>query len=551
MTDQKEFLTVEPLRVDDFIKKNNLKEITNPIFFSNNNVPTSDGLLSNEIFGISKEERSTTFAYIDLHQKFINPIFFKIWDKMDRKLINCIYGNGTYSFGPDGKLVDDPEGGTGLDFLVKNFDPSKIIKNKSLQRTANIKFMVEYKDRIFIDKYIVIPAFYRDVNTTDRYVGVGDVNKLYNSLLIAANSIKEYDEYGLTIFNSVKGRMQNIMVQLFEYFTADTVAGKLGLLRRAAISKTTDYSSRLVITAPDLKVENIDDFITDVDHAAIPLASLISNFYPYIMAYVKQFFANEFQNNYVRDIILPSGKTGKVRLKDYRVAFTDDVLHDELDRFIHGFSDRFRAIVLPLEKNPYKLENTKITFHGYTVSPEKIKEKRKNNLIPEGLQAIVDRPMTWCDLLYIAAVEVTADKTVLITRYPIDSYYNQFPQLINVSSTYKTEPMVINNKLYKHYPYIRLKDIGTNTSNLFIDTLRLSNVYLGSIGGDYDGDQVSCKSIYSIEANKELRDNINSKKHFIGLSGQNIMKTTNEGAMALYSLTESVDEAKVFTEPEF
>ena len=93
--------------------------------------------------------------------------------------------------------------------------------------------------------------------------------------------------------------------------------------------------------------------------------------------------------------------------------------------------------------------------------------------------------MTWCDLLYMAAIEVTADKMVLITRYPIDSCYNQFPCGINVSSTIKTEPMVINHKLYKHYPYIRTEDIGKNTTNKFIDTLNISNVYLGSIGGDY------------------------------------------------------------------
>ena len=50
--------------------KNDLKEISNPIFFNANKQPTSDGLLSNEIFGITKEERSGTFAYIDLGKYF-------------------------------------------------------------------------------------------------------------------------------------------------------------------------------------------------------------------------------------------------------------------------------------------------------------------------------------------------------------------------------------------------------------------------------------------------------------------------------------------------
>ena len=52
-----------------------------------------------------------------------------------------------------------------------------------------------------------------------------------------------------------------------------------------------------------------------------------------------------------------------------------------------------------------------------------------------------------------------------------------------------------------------------------------------------DGDQTSVRGIYSIEANAELRDQLNSKRHFINLGGSNIMETTNEGAQALYNLT--------------
>ena len=52
-----------------------------------------------------------------------------------------------------------------------------------------------------------------------------------------------------------------------------------------------------------------------------------------------------------------------------------------------------------------------------------------------------------------------------------------------------------------------------------------------------DGDQVSIKSIYSTEANKELEDYLNSKRRYISLSNKNIMVTTNEGVDALYALT--------------
>ena len=46
--------------------------------------------------------------------------------------------------------------------------------------------------------------------------------------------------------------------------------------------------------------------------------------------------------------------------------------------------------------------------------------------------------------------------------------------------------MIVNNIAYRHYPKIRDEDIGKDTSNLFVDTMTMCNVYLGAIGGDYE-----------------------------------------------------------------
>ena len=70
-----------------------------------------------------------------------------------------------------------------------------------------------------------------------------------------------------------------------------------------------------------------------------------------------------------------------------------------------------------------------------------------------------------------------------LIRILCDTYFNQFPTKVRVSSTIKTEPMIVGDKFYKSYPYIRQEDIGTNTSNLFIDSLNISNLYLDGIGG--------------------------------------------------------------------
>ncbi len=68
-----------------------------------------------------------------------------------------------------------------------------------------------------------------------------------------------------------------------------------------------------------------------------------------------------------------------------------------------------------------------------------------------------------------------------------------------------------------------------------------------------DGDQVTVKPVYSIEANAELKEQLNSKRHYITLAGMNIAQTTNEGVMALYSLTMNGTELGQvkFNDPEF
>src|SRR5574344_1788184 len=119
------------LDVEDYVKKNDLKEISNPIFFKANKQPTSDGLLSNEIFGITKEERSGTFAYIDLGKYFMHPLVYKIWGVIDHKVIEIIHGTNNYKIGSNGEFIEDPNGENGIDFIRKNIDKIKFKERES------------------------------------------------------------------------------------------------------------------------------------------------------------------------------------------------------------------------------------------------------------------------------------------------------------------------------------------------------------------------------------------------------------------------------------
>ena len=550
-------LKLEPLDVEKFIKMNELKPISNPVFFSRSGVPTTDGLLSNEIFGISKDDRTQIFAYINLAgETFMHPLAYKTWCRLDSNIKLCAYEMETFSLDEEtGKLVKDPEGETGIKFLKKIIKKVDFQKTNSMKREVKIDFIQKYRDKLFTENLIVIPAGYRDVNTdTDSRIGVGEINKLYDTIIRDTNALRESEDYGLSLNGSLRGRIQDNLVAIYDWIVfgrfngvdaqASGLSRKLGLIRRAGMKKSFDWGSRLVICTQNLRVEDLDDLEVDLDSIGLPLAALCANFFPYLLYNIRQWFDNQFTNmKYSQGIIMDKSKKEviDIELEDWRLTFSDERIKKEIDRFMHGSSNRFVPIEIPLSKDSEKkLKDRKayILFKGNKITSKDAVEKlQKNEVINVESFPLETRPMTWCDIIYIALKEITKDKMTLITRFPVDSYWNQFPAKIKVLSTIKTEPMIIDGTFYKEYPLIRVEDMNKDTSSKFIDVALPNNVRLDSIGGDFDGDTISSKPPFSIEANEELYDVVNSKKHYISLDGMNAMIVTKEGLQSLYNLT--------------
>ena len=349
-------------------------------------------------------------------------------------------------------------------------------------RDNKIKFLKDNEKNIFIKKFMVIPAYYRDVNYTDGgRVGVGDLNKYYSSLIIAVRSLRETEEYGLSVSDATKGRIQETLVTIYNCLcgtgAVDSdgigLSKKMGVMRTSVMSKTTDDGSRLVISAPNIRAENVENLMVDVDHCALPLASALVNFKPFIIFNVKRFFENEFSNNPTHTVIDKDGKTTTAEILNPEIAFSDEEIEKQMNRFIHGYSKRLTPIVVNLTNGGHGY----MYFKGQLATKEQVQNDPARN-------TLLQRRLTWCDVFYIAAVEATRDKCVLITRFPMDSYWNEFPAKVRVSSTNNTEQIIIGSNLYKWYPKIREKDIDSNTSNLFIDTLQFTNLNLKSVAGE-------------------------------------------------------------------
>ena len=577
-----EHLKTSLLDVDKFIRVNQLKEITNPVFF-NGPTPTEDGLLSNEIFGITKAERSGIYGYIDLGGTFIHPLVYKTLCKLNSKIESIINGTEYFIINDKGELIPSDDGGTGIEWFKRNFNKIKFQRNESSSRNKRIDFIEKCKNEMWISKYIVIPAYYRDVDTRDAGIGVGEINKLYSSLIMATKSLKETAGFGLTLSDVTKARVQNILVQIFDWFgngttingqeTPANLPGKMGLIKRGLMYKTVDYSARLVMSAPDVSGESIDDLMVDMNHAALPLAAALCCFKPFIMFWLRRFFENRFAGKLEYPVKINDEETVMVPLVDYQIAFSDIELDKQIERFIHGYSNRFIPINLPVDKEEFarKVKNKELksasgkpvdiskisfgmSFMGYKLNNSKEFDKTKMEYSTEDK---LQRNITWCDLFYMAACDVTEDKMVLITRFPIDSYLNQYPSKVRIKSTVKTQPMVIqsnfddNMKLYKWYPVIEAKDINSNTSPVFEDTLSICNGLIDVMGMDYDGDTAIVKPVYTIEANQECEKQANAKIQVLGMNGYSTRNVTKENILCLYELTVQPDDSVKFVNPEF
>jgi len=60
----------------------------------------------------------------------------------------------------------------------------------------------------------------------------------------------------------------------------------------------------------------------------------------------------------------------------------------------------------------------------------------------------------------------------------------------------------------------------------------------------YDGDTVSIKIPFTIEANEELDQLRNSKRYYLDLGGKNIKKSEGDCIQSLYMMTKVLDQDK-------
>ena len=512
--------------IDQFIQKNGCQQVTSRFYLDSNGGPSDDGLFSTKIFGkFGSDARKYNFGFVDLRRKFFHPLVYMTVYGMFRALPQVISGEKFCRLDVSGKIVtgDKPEDGeTGIEFFIKNWRKIKWTKigeeNASRSKKENLLSMLDMKE-VFIDKWLIIPAYYRDINFStasgSKKISVEGVNANYIKLINAATS------ESITFTNSylTQSSVQRILVEIYSELTKK-IAGKKGVIRQAVMGKSIDYSTIGVLSCPKLSADDPALQQVKFNEFGVPLHFALSLFYPFVIKWLEDFFHGY---EHAASIVVDGDKRYDLPQTTY-----GKLTSTSLSKLVDGYiKDKTRMI-----------RSQHFWLDGLGNDSKLVKEF-KHVRFP-------DRPFTLTDLFYEACMDVTQNKHVIATRYPVTGPESVIACRIKLLTTEDTINMTgpaeeggMNDKRFTHYPYFPTDGKGNilHDKIKWIDTYVPNVSFLKGLGGDFDGDTMRVIGLFSSEANMEAAKMMNSPLNYVDAKGGFIRGIHREGGLALYMLT--------------
>jgi DNA-directed RNA polymerase beta' subunit len=424
--------------------------------------------------------------------------------KMNRNFSSVILGDKFFSINANGDLVEDVNGETGIDFLYENFDKINFADDekdkKSFNRRNKVSILKQLgREKVFVNKWLIIPPFYRDIDLSSKdIISADELSTMYKKLIGITNTI---NPSGITDFltgNITEYKVQALLNEIYIYLTSK-LSKKTGIIQKNLLGKSVDYAVRAVISGPKLNSNTHTDLEVPYGYVGIPLHLLTIAFFPFVLSELERFFI-DFKND--RLVVTSSGQ--EIEVIDDTISSLSSKSFERLINF-YSRSHEGRA-------TPVKI----LTATGET--PIQLFKDQLN------------RDFTITDLLYIILSEIIKDKHVYLTRYPTEDYRNVVPLMIKIITTETTISQNIYSTTFPNYPNL---ENGAS----WVDSVKPNNSYLAGLGGDYDGDTVSIRGVYTKEANEEAAMLIKSKMTLLDGAGKASRIFSKEGTLSLYNFT--------------
>jgi len=255
-----------------------------------------NGLLSEEIFGVEGSiDRSKKMSFLELNTNVIHPTLYRHIVKLERKLEKVFSTEISIRINPNGSIMEDENGITGISAFIENFSKIKFRDLNSPQRKAIIENLQQaYKSKtLFIDKLPVVPPDVRPVFENEKgELQIDQLNEIYQNILRKSFQLKSAGTKG-QFFDLLSYGLQ-LAVNSHDSFIQGRIEKKGGLIRGNMLGKRIDFSGRAVITpGPQLNVNEV----------GIPLRMAVMIFQPFILNHIifkrypfKQELENEIKN---------------------------------------------------------------------------------------------------------------------------------------------------------------------------------------------------------------------------------------------------------------
>jgi len=544
---------------DKMIEIDDIKEITSSKLFIRIGETDPEGLASYEIFGYPGTiERKNKLGYINLNSVFVNPhVIFELC-AIKKIYHDLIYGYGEFYF-KDGdifKVTPDspaPSGsliGSGVSFLYKiwdklNFEYKQLESGMRYNRLRFLKCLD--KNQVFMNKILVIPPFYRDVDIREGG-NKNVVNAFYIKILNLAQTLKSTSSlFGSLDTNGVSDAYRSITDSMCE-FHKQMIAmygGRKGFIHKYIMGKNIDFSARLVISGLDItQVDKPSEMDVDFIKCKLPLFAAIKCFAPFIINGVREVIIDYLKGS---DYIIVNKKTnsgiGENRIKnkskianlDYidRIKLADDWKSVLTSAYIYNLIEIFH------ESPEHRLDIVKLpTEDGGEVNIGFYIDKGDDYDLDEDIASASSRikPLRLLQLFYMVAYDKLINKHIYITRYPIEDHNNTYPSGITIIPYKRTEKLTIGDTFYPHFPSIETNDIR-DINSMFVDSLVIFPIFLGALGADFDGDMVSIIGVFSNEANDDARNHIMSIGNMVAIDGTSTREVGALNRQVIHGLT--------------
>jgi len=498
------------------------------IFEPNSNLFSRDGLFSTEIFGpIGSPLRSETPGYINLHVDILHPLVYQQLVSLKSLYGEIMSGNKEVVF--DNEINDfriatseDQDSGTGYTYFIDHLPKIAFVKGGD-QRQARIDLVTKsLREKIWINKWVVLPAGLRDYEISKDGVSEDEVNDIYRSLLGSVSLLSniKVTKDNLTMLDPIRLKIQNITLQLYLHFK-ELLDGKNKFIQGKWAKRAIVDGTRNVIT-PSVNL------CTDLDDPnSITMDHTVMGLYQYIKS-LPAIAAHRLHQKYINKILSPDNNNAVLvnpKSMSTEVVTIDIKKRDEW-LTLEGLDD----ITSKLAQDSIKV--SPITIDGYYMfliydDGKSIEVIFDTKNLDDTYNKKYLRPITYIELLYLAIYDIRDKYPAIVTRYPVASMGGVYPTKLYVKTT-------VTGRKVQFREQGNVRDIieYPNLDDEFVASLSPHFCHLETLTADFDGDTMSANTMHTDESIAEIEKMLNDRKYYVSPEGE-IIFTSSVGVNEL------------------